>query len=118
MTDRPDDYAPNMGDIIEIDFDPQKGHEQSGRRPALVITPSEYNRKVGLAVLCPITRQKKEYPFEVDIPDDISGVEGVVLVDQIKSFDWRERNAIKLCELPADITADVLSKLHTLLFES
>ena len=82
-------YVPRRGDIIRLDFDPQKGHEQAGRRPALVLSPTDYNRMVGLAVVCPITSEKKGYPWETEIPDN-DFVSGVVLSDQIKSLDWRE----------------------------
>ena len=85
-------YVPSRGDAIWITLDPQAGHEQAGRRPALVISPASYNGKVGLAVLCPITNQLKGYPFEVMIPAGLK-VGGVVLSDQVKSLDWRIRRA-------------------------
>ncbi|HTG17989.1 MAG TPA: endoribonuclease MazF, partial [Blastocatellia bacterium] len=83
-------YSPDRGDIVWIDFSPQAGHEQAGRRPALVVSPGAYNKKVGLAILCPITSQVKGYPFEVALPDDLP-IQGVVLSDQAKSLDWRAR---------------------------
>jgi mRNA interferase MazF len=85
-------YIPARGDIIWLTFNPQAGHEQAGRRPALVLSPSEYNEKVWLAILCPITSQIKGYPFEVEIPDGLP-VTGVVLADQGKSLDWKARQA-------------------------
>ena len=85
-------FIPDRGQIVWIDFDPQSGHEQSGRRPALVVSPADYNEKVGLSLLCPITSQVKGYPFEVEIPKGL-GVSGVILSDQVKSLDWRARKA-------------------------
>lgn len=104
---------PKRGDAVIIDFDPQRGSEQAGRRPALVLSPSNYNDKVGLALVCPITRQIKGYPFEVDIPSGLP-VEGVILADHIKSFDWRARKAKVVCSLPDDVVKSVLTKLNTL----
>ncbi len=107
-------YAPKRGDAIWINFNPQAGHEQAGRRPALVLSPLAYNRKVGLAILCPITNQIKGYPFEVQIPKNLK-VTGVVLADQVKNLDWQIRQAELICPLPSQIVAQVLGKLHTLL---
>jgi len=92
---------------------PQAGHEQAGRRPALVISPASYNGKVGLALLCPITSQVKGYPFEVSIPIGLK-VSGVVLSDQAKSLDWRARKAEFLCKVPQPVTLEVLEKLGAL----
>jgi mRNA interferase MazF len=107
-------YIPKRGDAVWITFNPQSGHEQAGRRPALVLSPAAYNEKVGLAILCPITSQKKGYPFEVTIPEGFE-VGGVVLADQVKSLDWRARQAELACKLPARTVAEVLQKLSTLL---
>jgi len=107
-------FIPKRGDIVWIDFDPQSGHEQKGRRPALVISPSAYNDKIGLALLCPITSQVKGYPFEVAIPKGLS-VSGVILADQIKSLDWRSREAEFGCDAPHEVVGLVLEKLSTLL---
>lgn len=107
-------YVPKRGDVVWLAFDPQAGHEQAGRRPALVLSPETYNAKVGLALFCPITSQKKGYPFEVDLPVG-SNVSGVVLADQVKSLDWRARDATLICELPAKTIAEALEKLGTLL---
>ncbi len=79
-------YVPDCGDAIWLTFSPQTGHEQAGRRPALVLSPGVYNSKVGLAILCPVTDQAKGYPFEVRIPDGLE-VAGVILADQVKSLD-------------------------------
>src|SRR5437588_7582130 len=107
-------YVPRRGDVIRLDFNPQKGHEQAGRRPALVLSPTEYNRAVGLAVVCPITNQKKGYPWEVEIPYG-PYVSGAVLADQMKSLDWRERKAEFMCTPVAGILEDVVEKAFALL---
>jgi mRNA interferase MazF len=107
-------YVPRRGDIIRLDFDPQAGHEQAGRRPAIVLSPTDYNRTVGLAVVCPITNAIKGYPWEVAIPDNLS-VSGVVLSDQFKSLDWRERHAEFLCSLDAELLTEVVDKAFALL---
>lgn len=85
-------YVPKRGDLVWLTFDPQAGHEQAGRRPAFVLSPDAYNRKTGLFLVCPITSKMKGYPFEVPLPIG-SGVSGVILVDQIKSLDWKSRRA-------------------------
>jgi mRNA interferase MazF len=107
--------APDRGDVVWLAFNPQAGHEQAGRRPALVLSPAAYNEKVGLALLCPITNQVKGYPFEVAIPDGL-GVTGVVLADQVKSLDWRARQADYIVTLPDHVINEVLQKLRALLF--
>ncbi|MFX0097989.1 MAG: endoribonuclease MazF [Candidatus Hodarchaeota archaeon] len=106
-------YVPNRGDMIWLDFLPQRGHEQAGRRPALVISPKKYNEKVGLLIACPITTAIKNYPFEVKVPDELD-ISGVILTDQVKSLDWRARNAKFICELPDQVIDEVLAKLATL----
>jgi mRNA interferase MazF len=100
--------------VVWITLNPQAGHEQSGRRPAVVLSPSGYNKKTGLAIFCPVTSQIKGYPFEVLIPHGLK-VQGVVLVDQVKNLDWQARDAEFICRLPAATVADVLRKLDTLL---
>jgi len=95
-------------------MNPQAGHEQAGRRPALVLSPAAYNRKVGLAILCPITSQVKGYPFEVQIPKGLP-LEGVILSDQAKSLDWRARKSELICRLPLETVQQALLKLGTLL---
>ena len=84
-------YVPESGDIVMLDFDPQAGHEQAKRRPALVLTDRRYNRASGLAVVCPLTSQRKPYPFA--LPITLEQVEGAVLVDQLKSLDWAARKS-------------------------
>ena len=107
-------YYPARGDVVWLTFNPQAGHEQAGRRPALVLSPEAYNRKVGLALFCPITNQIKGYPFEVVIPAG-QKVTGAVLSDQAKSLDWKARDTALICQLPVAVVDDVLKKLRTLL---
>jgi len=107
-------YVPQRGDVIWITLNPKAGHEQSGRRPALVLSPLAYNGRVGLAILCPFTNQIKGYPFEVLVPAGLS-ITGAVLADQVKSLDWRARGAEFICSLPRGTVAEVLQKLGTLL---
>jgi mRNA interferase MazF len=107
-------YQPERGDAVWLTFNPQAGHEQAGRRPAVVLSPQAYNSKVGLAILCPITSKVKGYPFEVVIPDGLI-VNGVILSDQAKSLDWKAREAEFICKLPKATIGEVLQKLNTLL---
>jgi len=107
-------YVPQRGDIVWINFTPQAGHEQSGKRPALVISPLIYNKKVGLAVFCPITSQIKGYPFEIIIPDG-NKIRGVILADQVKSLDYNSRKVQFISKLPSVATEEVLNKLMTLI---
>jgi mRNA interferase MazF len=100
--------------VIRVDFNPQRGHEQAGRRPALVLSPTEYNRRVGLVIVCPITNQKKGYPWEVEIADN-PHVSGVVLADQLKNFDWQGRNAEFICTPDEALLEDVVEKAIALL---
>jgi mRNA interferase MazF len=107
-------YIPQCGDAIWVTLDPQVGHEQAGRRPAIVISASDYNRKVGLTAIYPITNKKKGYPFEVDIPAGLQ-VAGVILADQMKSIDWQQRKAAFLCQLPQAVLDEVLANIESLL---
>ena len=108
-------YIPERGDVVWLNFNPQSGHEQAGRRPAVVLSPQAYNKKVGLAIFCPITTHQKGYPFEVVIPGG-AGVTGVVLSDQVKSLDWQVRRAEYLAALPESVITEILQKLRTLLY--
>ena len=107
-------YVPARGDLIWLEFDPQSGHEQAGRRPALVISHTAYNKKVGLAVLCPITSQVKGYPFEVALPVGLA-VTGVVLSDQVKSADWRARRAKRIASVPTTVIDQVTARIIALI---
>jgi mRNA interferase MazF len=107
-------YVPEAGDLVWLDFDPQTGREQAGRRPALVLSPQSYNRKSGLALVCPITTHAKGYPFEVLLPDRFA-VSGVILADHAKSVDWTARRATKIATYPPAVVEDVVGKLAALL---
>jgi mRNA interferase MazF len=107
-------YCPDAGDIIDINFDPQEGREQRGRRPALVLSPRVYNQRAGLCVLCLITNQQKGYPFEVVIPPG-HAVTGVVLSDQVKSLSWERRGAALRCPAPTRVTSETKGKIKALL---
>jgi mRNA interferase MazF len=107
-------YVPERGDAVWITLNPQAGHEQAGRRPALVLSPAAYNGRVGLALLCPITSRVKGYPFEVPLPAGLP-VAGVVGADQVKSLDWRARKATRIGAVPKEVVAQVVRRLQTLL---
>src|SRR6516162_2970360 len=98
----PEGDIPDRGDLVLITFNPQKGHELSGRRPAVVLSPAAYNGRVGLALLCLVRSQTKGYPFEVPVPAGLP-ISGVVLADQIQSLDWRARRAERVVRLPEDV---------------
>ena len=107
-------YVPDRGDAVWLSFDPQAGHEQAGRRPAVILSPRAYNGKSGLAILCPVTSQVKGYPFEVRLPDGLP-LAGSILADQVRSLDWKARRASRICELPDEIVDEVLGKLGSLI---
>ena len=109
----PGRYLPDRADIVWLQFNPQAGHEQAGRRPAIVISPKEYNKKVGLALFCPITSQVKGYPFEVVLTSGLP-VSGAILADQVKNLDWQIRKAKRICIAPEKIVEEVLAKVYTL----
>jgi mRNA interferase MazF len=106
--------VPDAGDLVWLTFDPQAGREQAGRRPALILSPAEYNRRSGLALACPITSQVKGYPFEVELPQGLP-VGGVLLADHLKSVDWRIRRAEAAGRLPSGTLRDVRDRLAALL---
>jgi mRNA interferase MazF len=107
-------YVPGNGEIVWRTFNPQSGHEQAGRRPALALSPRSYNRKTSLALFCPITSRAKGYPFEVSLPA-ADAVTGVVLAHQIKSLDWRSRRARFACQATPQVVGEVLNKINVLL---
>jgi mRNA interferase MazF len=107
-------YVPERGDLVRLSFEAQAGHEQSGRRPAMVVSPREYNRKVGLALFCPLTTRVKGYPFEVAIPEKLK-VRGAVLSDQLRSLDWRARRVRRIGRAPAAVVQEALAKAASLL---
>jgi mRNA interferase MazF len=106
------EYVPDVGDIVWLDFSPQAGHEQAGRRPAVVLTPQLYNRASGLLVACPVTSKAKGYPFEVALAT--GKLRGVVLSDQLRSLDWRERKAQKAGRLPPAALTEVRDRIAAL----
>ena len=106
-------YHPNRGDVVLLDYDPQLGHEQAGKRPALVFSPIEYNAKIGRALFFPITSKIKGYPFEVRIK--LETVDGVVLADQIKSLDWKARRITYIEKAPDSLLEEVREKLEWIL---
>ena len=103
-------YVPDRGDLVWLEFTPQAGSEQRGRRPALVLSPKSYNGKVGLALFCPLTSKVKGYPFEVELPDGYA-VTGVILSDQVKSLDWRSRKAGLIDRVSPDVIAMVIARV-------
>ena len=107
-------YVPAQGDLVWLDFNPQAGHEQRGRRPAMVLSPVEYNKRIGLALVCPITSQLKGYPFEVPLPEGLP-IAGVVLSDHLKSQDWRARRAEFIARSDEPTLVAVLQRARTLL---
>ena len=104
---------PDRGDVVWLEFNPQAGSEQAGHRPALVISPRSYNRKVGLALVCPVTSRVKGYPFEVELPRGLQA-EGVILCDQLKSLDWRARGATHLGSVPDSVMQEVTARILAL----
>jgi mRNA interferase MazF len=108
--------APNRGDLVWIDFDPQSGHEQAGRRPALVLSPRSYHQLSPYALVCPITQTVKGYPFEVVLPAGLT-VSGAILADQVKSIDRRSRRIEPAGKAPDSVVQDVIAKILPLFFE-
>ena len=106
-------YIPSRGDIVWLNFDPQVGHEHKGHRPALVLSPSEYNERIGLMLCCPMTNQVKGYPFEVLV--DGNPKKGAILVDQVKSMDWLEREAEKKGRVTKETMTEVIEKIKSIL---
>jgi mRNA interferase MazF len=108
-------YIPDRGDIVFLNFDPTRGHEQRGHRPALVLSPLSYNRKTSLALFMPITNKQKGYPFEVVLPAELK-TQGVVLADQIKCLDWKDRSIEFVEVAPESLIEVVQAKIEPLLF--
>lgn len=107
-------YVPDRGDLIWLSFDPSAGHEQAGRRPALVLSPVIYNSRAGLALVCPLTSRAKGYPFEVPLPAGLP-LTGVVLADHVKSVDWAVRRAKFIGLAPVELVREALAKIAPLL---
>jgi mRNA interferase MazF len=106
-------YVPERGDLVWITFNMQAAQPETTRHPVVVLSPSAYNERVGLALFCPIVSQGKDYPFEVALPPGLE-ISGVILSDQVKSLNWRNRNATFIGRLPVPIITEVLQKLNTL----
>ncbi len=106
-------YIPKQGDLVWLDFGPTKGHEQKGRRPAFVLSSEKYNKKIGLALFCPIKSVSKNYPFEVILINN--KISGVILTDQVKSYDWKERNLEFITNSNQDTILKVIKKVKILI---
>jgi mRNA interferase MazF len=106
--------VPERGDVIWLEFDPQAGREQAGRRPAVVLSPASYNAPTSRALCVPVSTKAKGYPFEVALPADFP-VQGVVFADQVKCLDWRARHARPLGTLPPAVLASLLARARALL---
>ena len=109
------EYVPRKGDLIALTFDPQSGHEQRGRRPALVVSNDLFNKHTGLCIACPITSTRHDYPFHVSIPEG-QDVTGFVMVEQVKSMDFRSRKARRIGKAPAQVLEEALSILDACLY--
>ncbi|NDC53592.1 MAG: endoribonuclease MazF [Planctomycetia bacterium] len=107
-------YVPDRGDFVWIDLNPRQGREQSGHRPALVISPKAYNRKTSLCVVCPATRQAKGYPFEVSVCT-ADGSTSVILADHVRSVDWKTRRVRRIDTVSEDVLGEVVGRLEALL---
>ncbi|NOX96574.1 MAG: mRNA-degrading endonuclease [Nitrospirae bacterium] len=108
-------YIPSKGDLIALSFNPQSGHEQKGRRPALVVSNTLFNQKTGLAIVCPITHTDRKYPFHIKI-SGISILNGFVMVDQIKSVDYNSRKAKFIEKAPTELLNEVLAILDACIY--
>ncbi|PZD70472.1 Endoribonuclease MazF [Acaryochloris thomasi RCC1774] len=108
-------YLPKRKDFIWLSFDPQAGHEQMGKRPALVISHDGFNQKMGFAYVCPVSNTQRQNPFYVAIPEG-EAVTGVIMVDQLRSLDFRARKAQFICECPDLLFQDVLRRIKPILF--
>jgi len=107
------DYCPDAGDLVWIDLNPTVDHEQSGHRPAIVLTPRQYNAPSGLCIICPITSRARGYPFEVAIPHG-HGSPGIILVDQVRSVSWEKRYVTMASVAPAELLAEIPERLAAL----
>ncbi|MDA1052683.1 MAG: endoribonuclease MazF [Planctomycetota bacterium] len=107
-------YIPDRGDFVWVSLQPTAGHEQSGRRPALVVSPKSYNRRTGLCILCPATRQQKGYAFEVEVSNP-DGTSSVVLSDHLRNIDWRARKVELIHRVPDPVLASVVARIEALI---
>lgn len=109
-------YIPERGDLVWVTLNPTAGHEQSGRRPAVVISPKSYNRKTGVCVLCPATRQSKGYAFEVEVRN-ADGTAAVILSDHLRHVDWRARKVELIQQVSAGVLAEIIARIEALLIK-
>ena len=107
-------YTPAQGDLVWVNMSPQAGHEQAGRRPAVVVSHYSYNKRSGLTVVCPVTSRQKGYPFEVALPDEAEVV-GVVLADQLRNVDWQARRMTFIAKLNEETLGEIWEKVSALL---
>ncbi len=107
-------YVPERGDAVWLNFTPQAGREQAGHRPGLVLSPSTYNQRTGLALICPITSCEKDYPFECNLPAGLK-IQGVVLSDHLRCLDWRNRRAVFITKVPNEVVEEAAAKVTALI---
>ncbi len=110
-------YVPSRADIVSLNFDPEAGHEQAGRRPALILSPEKYDEKAELALVCPITKERKDYPCEVELPDESCHTYGVLLSDHVKNLDWKQSNTKFIEKSPKAVVLQVQKNIQKLLTE-
>jgi len=108
-------YVPRKGDFVALTFDPQSGHEQRGRRPALVVSNDLFNKATGLCIACPVTSTRRDYPFHVSIPEG-QDVDGVVMVEQVKSIDFGSRGVKRIGSASEPLLQEVLSILDACIY--
>lgn len=109
------DYIPERGQFIRLNFDPQSGREQMGTRPALVVSHTKFNRKMGFVFICPVSNTQRRNPFYVQIPDRET-VTGVVMADQLRSLDYKARSAVFIGDCPSDLLHQVLRRISPIMF--
>lgn len=109
------EYVPRKGDFIAVSLDPQAGHEQRGRRPALVVSNDLFNRHTGLCLVCPVTNTRRDYPFHVSIPDN-EDITGFIMVEQVKSIDFRSRKAKRIGKAPDQVLEEALALLDAVIY--
>lgn len=110
-------YVPKQGDFVVVSFDPQSGHEQKGRRPALVVSNTLFNKHTGLAMVCPITNTQRNFPFHVALPSG-GNLNGYIMVEQIKSVDYASRRAKMVAKAPQAVLDEVLSILDACIYDA
>lgn len=109
-------YIPKRGDFVTVSFDPQSGHEQKGRRPALIVSNYLFNKHTGLAIACPVTNTKRDFPFHIKVPDGLS-LSGYIMVEHIKSIDYESRNVKFLERSSSEVMNEVLAILDACIYQ-